>query len=49
MKDRNNTLAQKAADRNAERGVSIVEMLIVITMIGVVRGAAGDASQQFGS
>lgn len=40
MKERNNTCAHKAPGRNAERGVSIVEILIVITMIGVVTAFA---------
>jgi len=40
MKKQNNSCSRKAAGRGGERGVSIVEMLIVITMIAVVTGFA---------
>jgi type II secretory pathway pseudopilin PulG len=40
MNERNNTCDEKAAGRNAERGASIVEMIIVVAMIGVVTAFA---------
>jgi prepilin-type N-terminal cleavage/methylation domain-containing protein len=40
MKERSNTYRQKAGRTGGERGVSIVEMLIVVAMIGIVTAFA---------
>lgn len=40
MTERNNTSVQKTLSRHGERGVSIVEILIVVTMVGVVSAFA---------
>lgn len=40
MKTRHTTYSHQAAGKGGERGVSIVEMLVVITMIGVVTAFA---------
>lgn len=40
MKERNNHCSQETPSRRGERGVSIVEILIVVTMIGVVSAFA---------
>jgi type II secretory pathway pseudopilin PulG len=40
MKERNKTFSQKAAGRSGERGISIVEILIVVAMVGVVSAFA---------
>jgi type II secretory pathway pseudopilin PulG len=40
MKERNNISVQKTLRQRGERGISIVEMLIVVTMIGVVSAFA---------
>lgn len=40
MKERNNNYSQRAARKNRERGISIVEILIVILMISIVSAFA---------
>lgn len=40
MKERNNTSSQMVLSKRNERGISIVELLIVVTMIGVVSAFA---------
>jgi Tfp pilus assembly protein FimT len=40
MTERNNTSVQKTLGKRGERGVSIVEILIVVTMVGVVSAFA---------
>ena len=40
MKERDNSCSHKKVGTNGERGISIVEMLIVVTMIGVVSAFA---------
>jgi Tfp pilus assembly protein FimT len=40
MKEQNNTCAQRAVRSNGERGVSIVEILVVVLMVGVVAAFA---------
>lgn len=40
MKERNNNCSQNAVGKGGERGVSIVEILIVVTMLGVVSAFA---------